>query len=76
MSHVVSNVVHIISNNTKLGTKLKPFLVFQLLNSDRRSTATVQVCSGSVNLKGAVKCRAYVHSSKPKVKDAVQVQKE
>ncbi|XP_045154098.1 protein odr-4 homolog [Echinops telfairi] len=43
-----------------------------LLNSDQRSTATVQICSGSINLKGTVKCRAYVHSSKPKVKDAVQ----
>uniref|UniRef100_A0A8C0C878 Protein odr-4 homolog n=1 Tax=Balaenoptera musculus TaxID=9771 RepID=A0A8C0C878_BALMU len=47
----------------------------QLLNSDHRSTATVQICSGSVNLKGAVKCRAYVHSNKPKVKDAVQAMK-
>ncbi|KAM9613512.1 protein odr-4 homolog isoform 2-T3 [Trichechus inunguis] len=43
-----------------------------LLSSDHRSTATVQICSGSVNLKGAVKCRAYIHNSKPKVKDAVQ----
>uniref|UniRef100_A0A8D1JG89 Protein odr-4 homolog n=1 Tax=Sus scrofa TaxID=9823 RepID=A0A8D1JG89_PIG len=47
-----------------------------VLNSDHRSTATVQICSGSVNLKGAVKCRAYVHSNKPKVKDAVQSEKE
>uniref|UniRef100_A0A8C0QC85 Protein odr-4 homolog n=1 Tax=Canis lupus familiaris TaxID=9615 RepID=A0A8C0QC85_CANLF len=46
-----------------------------ILNSDHRSTATVQICSGSVNLKGAVKCRAYVHSNKPKVKDAVQAMK-
>lgn len=46
-----------------------------LLNSDRRSTAMVQICSGSVNLKGAVKCRAYIHSNKPKVKDAVQAMK-
>ncbi|XP_022449088.1 protein odr-4 homolog isoform X2 [Delphinapterus leucas] len=46
-----------------------------LLNSDHRSTATVQICSGSVNLKGAVKCRAYIHSNKPKVKDAVQAMK-
>ncbi|XP_023059199.1 protein odr-4 homolog isoform X2 [Piliocolobus tephrosceles] len=46
-----------------------------LLNSDHRYTATVQICSGSVNLKGAVKCRAYIHSSKPKVKDAVQAVK-
>lgn len=35
----------------------------------------VQICSGSVNLKGAVKCRAYIHSHKPKVKDAVQAMK-
>lgn len=56
--------------------ELKLIFVFQLLNSDHRSTATVQICSGSVNLKGAVKCRAYIHSSKPKVKDAVQVQKD
>uniref|UniRef100_A0A2K6T415 Protein odr-4 homolog n=1 Tax=Saimiri boliviensis boliviensis TaxID=39432 RepID=A0A2K6T415_SAIBB len=47
----------------------------QLLNSDHRSTATVQICSGSVNLKGAVKCRAYIHNSKPKVKEAVQAVK-
>ncbi|XP_029791041.1 protein odr-4 homolog [Suricata suricatta] len=46
-----------------------------LLNSDHRSTATVQICRGSVNLRGAVKCRAYLHSSKPKVKDAVQAMK-
>uniref|UniRef100_A0A8C0LXL9 Protein odr-4 homolog n=1 Tax=Canis lupus familiaris TaxID=9615 RepID=A0A8C0LXL9_CANLF len=46
-----------------------------ILNSDHRSTATVQICSGSVNLKGAVKCRAYVHSNKPKIKDAVQAMK-
>ncbi|KFO28577.1 Protein odr-4 like protein [Fukomys damarensis] len=47
----------------------------QLLNSNHRSTATAQVCSGSVNLKGDVKCRAYIHSNKPKVKDAVQAVK-
>nr|XP_040132925.1 protein odr-4 homolog isoform X5 [Ictidomys tridecemlineatus] len=46
-----------------------------LLNSDHRSTATVQICSGSVNLKGSVKCRAYIHSNKPKVKDAMQAVK-
>ncbi|XP_010633729.1 protein odr-4 homolog [Fukomys damarensis] len=46
-----------------------------LLNSNHRSTATAQVCSGSVNLKGDVKCRAYIHSNKPKVKDAVQAVK-
>ncbi|XP_051003505.1 protein odr-4 homolog [Acomys russatus] len=46
-----------------------------LLNSDYRSTATVQICSGSVNLRGDVKCRAYIHSNRPKVKDAVQAVK-
>lgn len=45
------------------------------LNSDHRSTATVQICSGSVNLRGDVKCRAYIHSNRPKVKDAVQAVK-
>ncbi|XP_009706400.1 PREDICTED: protein odr-4 homolog isoform X2 [Cariama cristata] len=44
-------------------------------SSSHRSTATVQVCSGSINLKGAVKCRAYVHNNKPKVKEAVQALK-
>ncbi|XP_074859039.1 protein odr-4 homolog isoform X2 [Carettochelys insculpta] len=44
-------------------------------NSGHRSTATVQVCSGSINLKGAVKCRAYIHNNKPKVKDAIQALK-
>ncbi|XP_061308114.1 protein odr-4 homolog [Pezoporus flaviventris] len=43
--------------------------------SSRRSTATVQVCSGSINLKGAVKCRAYTHNNKPKVKEAIQALK-
>ncbi|NWW99198.1 ODR4 protein, partial [Caloenas nicobarica] len=43
--------------------------------SSRRSTATVQVCGGSINLKGAVKCRAYIHNNKPKVKEAIQALK-
>ncbi|XP_030428535.1 protein odr-4 homolog isoform X2 [Gopherus evgoodei] len=44
-------------------------------SSGHRSTATVQVCSGSINLKGAMKCRAYIHNNKPKVKDAIQALK-
>ncbi|XP_015725363.1 protein odr-4 homolog [Coturnix japonica] len=43
--------------------------------SSHRSTAAVQVCSGSINLKGAVKCRAYVNNNKPKVKEAIQALK-
>ncbi|NXH09277.1 ODR4 protein, partial [Bucco capensis] len=43
--------------------------------SSHRSTATVQVCSGSINLKGAVKCRAYIHNNKPRVKEAIQALK-
>ncbi|XP_074952858.1 protein odr-4 homolog isoform X1 [Phalacrocorax aristotelis] len=43
--------------------------------SSHRSTATVQVCSASINLKGAVKCRAYIHNNKPKVKEAIQALK-
>ncbi|XP_069497483.1 protein odr-4 homolog isoform X2 [Ambystoma mexicanum] len=45
------------------------------LSSDDRCTATVQVCRGSAHLKGVVKCRACIHSNKPKVKDAVQAMK-
>ncbi|XP_063154484.1 protein odr-4 homolog isoform X1 [Candoia aspera] len=44
-------------------------------NTISRSTATVQICSGSINLKGALKCKAYIHNNKPKVKDAVQALK-
>ncbi|XP_009960498.1 PREDICTED: protein odr-4 homolog isoform X3 [Leptosomus discolor] len=47
----------------------------QSQGSSHRSTATVQVCSGSINLKGAVKCRAYIHNNKPKVKEAVKALK-
>ncbi|NWW93158.1 ODR4 protein, partial [Rhynochetos jubatus] len=43
--------------------------------SNIRSTATVQVCSGSINLRGVVKCRAYLHNNKPKVKEAIQALK-
>ncbi|KAF2984617.1 hypothetical protein EK904_003564 [Melospiza melodia maxima] len=47
----------------------------QCQGASPRSTATVQVCSGSINLRGAVKCRAYIHSNKPKVKEAIQALK-
>ncbi|KAF4800780.1 Protein odr-4 like protein [Turdus rufiventris] len=47
----------------------------QCQGTSARSTATVQVCSGSINLRGAVKCRAYIHSNKPKVKEAIQALK-
>nr|XP_034979255.1 protein odr-4 homolog isoform X4 [Zootoca vivipara] len=44
-------------------------------SSNTRSTATVQICSGSINLKGALKCKAYIHNNKPRVKDAVKALK-
>ncbi|KAH0618307.1 hypothetical protein JD844_017378 [Phrynosoma platyrhinos] len=47
----------------------------QSQKSNTRSTATVQVCSGSINLKGALKCKAYIHNNKSKVKDAVKALK-
>ncbi|XP_070605108.1 protein odr-4 homolog [Erythrolamprus reginae] len=48
----------------------------QLMQStNSRSTATVQICNGSINLKGGLKCKAYIHNNKPKVKDAVQALK-
>lgn len=56
------------------GSEIKvDVFVPQCQGASARSTATVQVCSGSINLRGAVKCRAYVHSNKPKVKEAIQV---
>lgn len=66
----IENGVYLINRQVK--DEDSDLLEGQLLNSDHRSTATVQICSGSVNLKGDVKCRAYVHSNRPKVKDAVQ----
>ncbi|NWI63768.1 ODR4 protein, partial [Todus mexicanus] len=63
--------------NTQSSTQLSDVKVLAQLSqgSSCRSTATVQVCSGSINLRGSVKCRAYVHNNKPKVKEAVQALK-
>ncbi|KAF1421380.1 hypothetical protein FQV23_0003957, partial [Spheniscus humboldti] len=59
-------------SDVKVLTQLVSILWF---GSSHRSTATVQVCSASINLKGAVKCRAYIHNNKPKVKEAIQALK-
>ncbi|XP_032851063.1 protein odr-4 homolog isoform X3 [Tyto alba] len=63
--------------NTQTSTQFSDVKVLTQLSqgSSHRSTATVQVCSGSINLKGAVKCRAYIHNNKPKVKEAIQALK-
>ncbi|XP_074733238.1 protein odr-4 homolog isoform X1 [Strix uralensis] len=63
--------------NTQSSTQFSDVKVLTQLSqsSSHRSTATVQVCSGSINLKGAVKCRAYVHNNKPKVREAIQALK-
>ncbi|KAM4720820.1 protein odr-4 homolog isoform 2-T2 [Rhinophrynus dorsalis] len=42
------------------------------LINDTRCTALVQVCKSSMSIRGIVKCRGYVHSNRPKVRDAVQ----
>ncbi|NXW26814.1 ODR4 protein, partial [Phaetusa simplex] len=60
--------------NTQSSTQFSDVKVLSQ-GSSHRSTATVQVCSGSINLKGAVKCRAYIHNNKPKVKEAIQALK-
>ncbi|XP_016380604.1 protein odr-4 homolog [Sinocyclocheilus rhinocerous] len=39
---------------------------------DERSSALVQVCSGSVKVRGVVYCRAYIHNNKPKARHAAQ----
>ncbi|NXI14559.1 ODR4 protein, partial [Irena cyanogastra] len=63
--------------NTQPSTQFSDVKVLTQLcqGASARSTATVQVCSGSINLRGAVKCRAYIHSNKPKVKEAIQALK-
>ncbi|KFP28051.1 Protein odr-4 [Colius striatus] len=63
--------------NTQSSTQFSDVKVLTQLSqgSSHRSTATVQVCSGSINLKGAVKCKAYIHNNKPKVKEAIQALK-
>ncbi|KTG01845.1 hypothetical protein cypCar_00012663, partial [Cyprinus carpio] len=38
-----------------------------------RSSALVQVCSGSMRVRGVVHCRAYIHNNKPKARHAAQV---
>ncbi len=40
---------------------------------DERSSALVQVCSGSMMVRGVVHCRAYIHNNKPKTRHAAQV---
>ncbi|XP_009482058.1 protein odr-4 homolog isoform X3 [Pelecanus crispus] len=63
--------------NTQSSTQFSDVKVLTQLTqgSSHRSTATVQVCSASINLRGAVKCRAYIHNNKPKVKEAIQALK-
>ncbi|XP_064520134.1 protein odr-4 homolog isoform X1 [Pseudopipra pipra] len=63
--------------NTQSSTQFSDVKVLTQLcqGSSHRSTATVQVCSGSINLRGAVKCRAYIHNNKPRVKEAIQALK-
>ncbi|XP_017690449.1 PREDICTED: protein odr-4 homolog isoform X2 [Lepidothrix coronata] len=63
--------------NTQSSTQFSDVKVLTQLcqGSSHRSTATVQVCSGSINLRGAVKCRAYIHNNRPRVKEAIQALK-
>ncbi|KAJ8357191.1 hypothetical protein SKAU_G00199850 [Synaphobranchus kaupii] len=42
------------------------------LGAEQRSTASVQACSGVLNMKGVVYCRAYVYTSKPRAWQAVE----
>ncbi|XP_030631176.1 protein odr-4 homolog [Chanos chanos] len=42
---------------------------------DQRSTALVQACSGSLTINGTVHCRAYIHTNKPKAKQAIEALK-
>lgn len=42
-------------------------------DAGQMSSAVVQECSGSVCVRGAVHCRAYIHTNKPKTRHAAQV---
>ncbi|KAJ8274451.1 hypothetical protein COCON_G00090760 [Conger conger] len=39
---------------------------------EQRSTASVQTCGGVLTMKGVVHCRAYVYTSKPRARQAVE----
>ncbi|XP_067310030.1 protein odr-4 homolog [Pseudorasbora parva] len=39
---------------------------------DERCSALVQLCSGSIRVRGVVHCRAYIHNNKPKARHAAQ----
>lgn len=41
-------------------------------DAGQMSSAVVQECSGSVCVRGAVHCRAYIHTNKPKTRHAAQ----
>ncbi|XP_016120711.1 protein odr-4 homolog [Sinocyclocheilus grahami] len=42
------------------------------MSASSTSSALVQVCSGSVKVRGVVYCRAYIHNNKPKARHAAQ----
>ncbi|XP_056330541.1 protein odr-4 homolog [Danio aesculapii] len=43
---------------------------------DERCSAVVQVCSGSMRVRGVVHCRAYMNNNKPKARHAAQAIKK
>lgn len=58
------------TNRQTLPTRI--FVSDEQVELDERSTALVQVCSGSMRVRGVVHCRAYIHNNKPKVRHAAQ----
>uniref|UniRef100_A0A672T2L7 Protein odr-4 homolog n=1 Tax=Sinocyclocheilus grahami TaxID=75366 RepID=A0A672T2L7_SINGR len=50
-----------------------PARIFSWMSASSTSSALVQVCSGSVKVRGVVYCRAYIHNNKPKARHAAQV---
>ncbi|KAJ8270310.1 hypothetical protein GJAV_G00112810 [Gymnothorax javanicus] len=42
------------------------------LETERRTTATMQPCSGVLAMKGAVHCRAYMYTGKPRAGQAIE----
>uniref|UniRef100_A0A8C9R4K8 Protein odr-4 homolog n=1 Tax=Scleropages formosus TaxID=113540 RepID=A0A8C9R4K8_SCLFO len=71
----VSSDSELISGQKK-NTKAFPSNLRQGLQPEEvRTCASVQVCGGVLALRGVVHCRAYIHSNKPKAKQAAEALK-
>jgi len=59
--------------NVRAQTINVQLLVTETASQPERTTALVQVCEGSLRLRGVVSCQAFLHSNKPRVKHASEL---